>query len=1019
MSARFVVGIDLGTSNSALAYAELDEVRSARRPVIHQFEVPQLVAPGHVQPRRLLPSSLYAPAGFELTPEQTNLPWRTLEVPDEEAERKKLRLPSIVGEAAKKLGAKTPVRLIESSKSWLCHGGVNRTAAILPWHAPDGVPKLSPVEAATSLLEHLREAWDHEFAREEPSAALAAQHIVITVPASFDEVARELTLTAARKAGFNDVHLIEEPLAAFYAYIARTGGTSAATGLSGGERVLIADVGGGTTDFTLVDVRPPDDDDGVLTFERSAVGDHLLLGGDNMDLALAHAVEPALRKGGRLNAEAWAQLKLECRLAKETLFSNPDVSELPIVVTGRGSKLIGGTMRTTLTQATLEQVLIDGYYPELPAGDAARPQQTSATVGFAEYGLPYAQDPAITRHLAAFLLRHAAEGEPVAKVDALLFNGGALKPTRIRDRISRVLGQWLRSSAGGAVRDPRPLIYDEGDEALELAVARGAAYFALAREGLGVKVAGGSPREYFLGLGLEPGESVPEGHVKVVCVAPRGMQDGQRIEVPDREFMLLTNRPVRFPIYATTSPRKDPVGSVVVLAQDDLHQLPPLETVVRFGKQRAGTKVGVRLQVQRTELGTLELSCLSRMSGARFKLAFDLRAAGGLDDAPPNGAPEHQAASPPNSDAGTGPNGAGDPSTGADPSAGIPEDPSSSQVAPSGVAAEPFGGAGTRAPPEVGDIDPTRIEAAKQRLSAVFAPEPPRPDPDTVMKGLEEDLGVGRDGFPLGTLRVLAEHLLELADHRGASAAIETRWLNLVGFCLRPGFGVAVDDWRVKQLWKIHAQDVLHPSHDAAEMNWWILWRRVAGGLGRGPQQELAARLFPLLIPSLAKRAKKKPPKPQTQLSAEMWRAAAALERLGAKSRAQLGDTLVELIETKKGPRGALWCLGRIGARKLLYGPREATVRPAIVMKWIDRLMAAKRLPKDEHPAPAMIAMARLTGDRHFDLEEGQRKKIGAFLAGRGLPDELHRPLFEVVQVDQQTQVAALGDTLPTGLSLT
>lgn len=286
------------------------------------------------------------------------------------------------------------------------------------------------------------------------------------------------------------------------------------------------------------------------------------------------------------------------------------------------------------------------------------------------------------------------------------------------------------------------------------------------------------------------------------------------------------------------------------------------------------------------------------------------------------------------------------------------------------------------------------------------------------MKGLEEDLDLKRDAFGLSTLRLLGEHLLELAEYRGQSPALEARWLNLMGFCFRPGFGVAVDEWRVKQLWKIHSQDVLHPSHDAAEMNWWILWRRVAGGLGRGPQQELAARVFPRIVANLAKRAKKRPPKPQSQLAAEMWRAAASLERISAKSRGQLGDGLLDLIENKKAPRGALWCLGRIGARKLLYGPREATVRPAIAMKWIERIIAAKRLPKDEHPAPALLSMARLTGDRQFDLEEGQRRKVSNFLADKGLPEEEHRPLFELIKVDRQTQVAALGDTLPTGLSL-
>jgi molecular chaperone DnaK (HSP70) len=955
---RFVIGIDLGTSNSAVSYADLDEVRSAGRPIIHQLEITQLVAPGDLQRRRLLPSAIYEPAGFEMDAAQTSVPWSEAK----DAAR------DIAGEGAKRLGAKTPVRLIESAKSWLCHGGVNRTAPILPWHAPDDVPKKSPVDVSALFLEHMKNAWDHEF----PATPMAQQRVVITVPASFDEMARTLTLEAAKRAGLADLTLIEEPLAAFYAFIARTGGTARTTGLSGGERVLIADVGGGTTDFTLIEVRPPREgaEDEVLEFERTAVGDHLLLGGDNMDLALAHAVEPDLSKGKKLDAEGWAHLKLECRLAKETLFTHLERDDLPIVVAGRGSKLIGGTLRTKLSRQKLFETIVDGYFPTLPPGEAARPQKQKHAAGFSEYGLPYASDPAVTRHLAAFLMRHAREGEKLAKVDAILFNGGALKPTVIRDRMSEAVGRWMRETTGAEIPDPRPLVYDDADEIFEVAVARGAAYFGLVREGLGVRVGGGSPREYFLELG---GEEIPPGKVRVVCVAPRGMQDGQRIEVPNREFTLITNRPVQFPLYATTSPRKDPVGSVLDLDADEVDHLPPLQTVVKFGKQKAGTPVPVRLQVRRTELGTLELSCLSRMSGARFKLEFDLR-----------GTEEEEA--PP----------AGD----------------------GARIAEPFGGAGTRSPPQAGDVAPEKLEAAKARIDRTFRRDPPREDPDFLMKGLESDFGMPRDEFPLPSLRALGEHLLELMEMRGLSAALEARWLNLVGFCLRPGWGVPVDDWRVRQLWKIHAQGVLHPGHDPCELNWWILWRRVAGGLARGHQEELASRSFPMVIPSLAKRAKKKPPRFKTQEAAEIWRAASSLERISAKSRAQLGDALVEALEKGQSPRGALWCLARIGGRKLLYGPREATVRAQTAGEWAKRVMNLPKLPKEEDPVPCLIALARRTGDRQFDLEDTARKSIDQWLAARGVSEELRRPLHDVIEVDQSTQVTAFGEGLPTGLML-
>lgn len=941
--ARFVVGIDLGTSNSAIAYAELEEVRTEERPVIHQLEVPQLVAAGDVQQRNLLPSALYVAAGHQLRDGDTALPW------GDDKDR-------IVGEAAKRLGAKTPVRLVESAKSWLCHGGVNRTANILPWHAPDDIQKLSPVDASAAYLSHLAAAWRHEM-----DCELETQVVVVTVPASFDEIARRLTLDAAKKAGLDNITLIEEPLAAFYAYIARTGGTTRTTGLSGGERVVIADVGGGTTDFTLVEVEAGEND--ALKFERTAVGDHLLLGGDNMDLALAHAVEPLLSGGGKkLDAEGWAQLKLECRLAKETLFSNLDKDKLPIVVAGRGSKLIGGTKRAELTRELLEKTLVDGYYPALEPGEAAKPKR-QAKAGFSEVGLPYATDAGITRHLAAFLMRHKREGEKFAKVDAILFNGGALKPTRIRDRVSEVLGAWMRTTMGGDVENPRPLVYDEGDDVLELAVARGAAYFGLVREGLGLRVGGGSPREYFLGI---------EGE-QVVCIAPRGMQEGQRIEVPNREFQLVTNRPVEFPIFTSTSPRADPVGSVLALDEEDMVKLPPLQTVVKFGKQKAGTKVPVRIQARRTELGTLEVSCLSKMSGARFVLEFDLRAQDGDEDKPKQEA---------------------------------------------GVFDQPFGGAGTRAPPVTGEVDQAKLDAAKKRIDDTFKPEPPRHDPDGLMKGLEADLGMGRNDFPLGTLRLLGEHLLERMELRSISPAHEARWLNLVGFCLRPGFGVPVDDWRVKQLWKIHGKGVLHPSHDPCELNWWILWRRVAGGLGRGHQQELSSKVFPLVIPSLAKRAKRRPPKVRSQLAVECWRAAASLERIGAKSRAQLGEALLEMLGERKAPKSALWCFGRIGARKLLYGPREATVRKETAIGWAKALMALEKWPKDEHPAACLVQLSRRTGDRQFDLPDEIREKVAKWLIERGVPEDQLRPLREVVEVTAEGQGQAFGEGLPTGLTL-
>ncbi|MEE2901473.1 MAG: Hsp70 family protein [Myxococcota bacterium] len=966
--ARFVVGIDLGTSNSCVAFADLKTPNSSDRPRIEIFEIPQLIGPGDVQPRTLLPSMLYMPSKVELNEQQLRLPWQ--DSPTEDVAQKALE--PVVGYGARKLGAKTSIRLVESSKSWLCHGGVNRNANILPWHAPDSVRKISPVDAATRILLHITRAWNHEMANDDVTLRLQEQDVVITVPASFDEIARRLTLEAAKKANLQNVTLIEEPMAAFYSFVDRTGGTTSTTGLSGGEQILIADVGGGTSDFTLIQVTAPKGDDGLLGFERTAVGDHLLLGGDNMDLALAHAIEPELTQGKkRLDAEAWAQLKLECKLAKEALFTDLTRDEIPVVLAGKGRKLVGGAMRAVMHRDLLQKTILDGYYPPLQPGVDAEPTPTKRA-GFAEYGLPFAHEPAITKHLAGFLIKHAEPSASFARVDAILYNGGTLKPVTVRERIQTTLGDWFRSSGQPEAQDPKALVYDQGTESLEFAVSKGAAYFGLVRQGRGIRIGGGSPREFFVGLDDEIGSKETD-QIKVLCVAPKGMQDGQQLEVSDREFQLVTNRPVSFPLFSSNAPTKNTVGEVLTVDRNTLESLPPLQTVVKFGKQKAGTTIPVRIQAKRTELGTLELSCFSRMSGARFQLEFDLRS-----------------------------------STTEEKSA------NSNKPSPS----VPFEGAGTRAPPEEGDFAGDALERGIAYINEVYAVAPPRPDPDSIMKNLEKELGLKRDKWPLAALRPMGEHLIEISERRKISPELEARWLNLAGFCLRPGDGYPLDDWRVRQLWKVHGDGLNFPSKDPSELNWWILWRRVACGLSRGHQQELSSELFPMLIPNLAKRAKRRPPKSDSQMAVEMWRAAASLERIGAKSRAQLGSALVELISRKKTPRSGLWCLGRIGARRLLYGPREATVKPSTVTNWIEKLLSLPKLSRHEAPKDCLISLGRMTGDRQFDLEESVRLEIMAYLVQKGVAQDELKPLREVIQVDRNDAAAAFGEALPSGLRL-
>jgi molecular chaperone DnaK (HSP70) len=565
---RHVVGIDLGTTNTAVAHAAVDASGASRVVVL---DVPQLVAPGELGTRPQLPSFTYLAGEHDLAAAATALPW-------DPARR------HVVGELARAQGARVPGRMIASAKSWLCHPGVDRQAAILPWGQAEGA-KLSPIDASARVLAHVAEAWKHRTGRE-----LAGEDVVLTVPASFDEVARELTLDAAKRAGLPQVTLLEEPQAVFYAWIDAHSATARRAALAPGEHVLVCDVGGGTTDFTLI--RVGDDGD---SFERTAVGDHLLLGGDNIDIALARLVEGRL---GQLDAIQWQGLVHACRMAKEALLTDDSLASRAITVAARGSKLIGGTLRAELSRAELEQLVLEGFLPLVAA--EARPGR--ARVGLQEFGLPYAADAAITRHLAAFLARH---GWP--RVDAVLFNGGAMKPARVRARILEQLGAWQ-----GAEGRPREL---EGAEP-DLAVARGAAYYGLVRRGAGSRIRGGAARAYYVGV----------AGGQAVCVLPRGAEEGTE-HVLGEDFLMLANRPASFRLFSS-SVRSDAPGDGVTPAEhDDVVELPPLVTALRV-PGRSEVRVGVRARL--TEVGTLEVFCVEKNAtpGAegRWRLTFDLRA---------------------------------------------------------------------------------------------------------------------------------------------------------------------------------------------------------------------------------------------------------------------------------------------------------------------------------------------------------------------------------------------------------
>ena len=642
MKHRYVVGIDLGTTNCALAWTESapeHDTPAVRQPagrrraaagaarsapvaeapapeteaVIHVQDIPQLVNAGETDRRPLLPSFLYVPGPVDFAKDSTTLPWN--------------RDPGfVVGELARKRGAENPSRVVSSAKSWLSYGGANRTEPILPWGAPAEVTHLSPVDASTEYLHHLAAAFAYEVgAGGSERIALAEQDVLLTVPASFDESARQLTLQAARAAGLEHVTLLEEPQAAFYAWLDATGDRWRRR-IAVGDLILVCDVGGGTTDFSLIAVS---EESGELLLERVAVGEHILLGGDNMDLGLARLLQQRLETAGhRVESLQLQSLWHQARLAKESLLENPSIREQPVTLLGRGSRLVGGAITTSLTIDDVNQLLLEGFFPivgshEMPA--------RARRVGLQEIGLPYAADPAVTRHLARFLSRQAAgtaSGATIRRGPSglacpthVLFNGGVMKAAALRSRTVDVLNLWL-GQEGFEPLDDRHVL-ESAD--LDRAVARGAAYYGRARHGKGIRIRSGASRTYYIGIESAmpavPGLPAP---IKALCVVPFGMEEGTHAAIPNLEFGLVVGEPAEFRFLSSTIRKGDPVGALIEDWGEEIEELSPLE-VVFDGQGSDGAAVPVTLESHVTEIGTLELSCVSRDRKQRWKLELNIR----------------------------------------------------------------------------------------------------------------------------------------------------------------------------------------------------------------------------------------------------------------------------------------------------------------------------------------------------------------------------------------------------------
>ncbi len=575
----FSIGIDLGTTNSALAFTETTGEQPVRlQPIL------QLLNANEVGPEPLLPSFLYIPSANDFAPGTTALPWD--QTP-----------PYIVGKLAQRRGAEVSSRLVSSAKSWLSYSSVDRTAAMLPWKAAEGLNRISPVDASAAYLNHLRAAWDHEH----PDAPFHQQEILLTVPASFDAIARDLTERAATAAGFHNLTLLEEPQAAFYAWLERH--PDWRQRVAKGDLILVIDIGGGTTDFTLIAVT---EQNGELQLERVAVGEHILLGGDNVDLALAHTVAADLAaRGTKIDGFQLQALWSNCRLAKEKLLdpeSNAD--EVPVTILGKGSSLLGGTIRAKLQRVQIEQVL-DAFLPRVGPGEMPH---AARRAGLQEMGLPYASDPAITRHLAKFLQQSNS-----AQPTHVLFNGGVLRAPFVRDRILEVLNSWL----------PAPIRPLEGEDLMH-AVARGAAYYGAARRGKGVRIRGGIARSYYVGIESAmpavPGFAAP---VRALAVARFGMEEGTDTRIPDREFGLTINQPAEFRFFCSASRKDDAPGALIEDFGDALEELSPVEVNLTSEDEASGI-IPVSFETVITETGTLQLWCVAR-DQRRWKLEFNVR----------------------------------------------------------------------------------------------------------------------------------------------------------------------------------------------------------------------------------------------------------------------------------------------------------------------------------------------------------------------------------------------------------
>lgn len=919
---RYIIGIDLGTTNSSVAYVDTE-----KQPLsIQMFPIPQLTASGKVDPLLTLPSFCYLVNPNEWPPGTLKLPWK-----EETA--------LFVGQFAKTQGAKVPTRLIQSAKSWLCNVAANRRDKILPIETADLSQRLSPVEASAKYLTHLKEAWNATFAKGDSASEFEEQEIILTVPASFDEVARSLTIEAARLAGLQHVTLLEEPQAAFYSWISQHE-QKWQNILKAGDRILVCDVGGGTTDFSLIEVHSKETQ---LVFQRMAVGDHLLLGGDNMDVALAHFLEKRMQEEGKPSLESlqWLYLKAEARAAKEELLSSLAASDASysVVIQGTGASVVGGSLTTSIQRKELEDFLLHGFFGQYDQEEALELRKSR---GFRTMGLPYEDEPSITKHLAHFL-QQAGCLNSGQSIQYVLFNGGTMQPSTFQQAIHHVLCRWFKTDSISIL----PSV------SLDLAVARGAAYYGKVRRGLGVAIGGGSPRTYYLEVDVK--DSQGKISQKALTLLPRGSEEGSQFR-SEQTFLLRPNTPVSFHVLTSHVRLHDRQGELIPIDEQEMQLLPPIHTILRFGRRQISNEqqetIPVRLGIALTAIGTIELWLESQQTEHRWSLEFQLKSASGQENSLLTMQKQQR------------------------------QD-------------ETF----THA----------YLEEAKQLIEETFTGTTIKPG--QLMEKLEERLGINRREWSPSLLRQLWDPLLKVIAQRKRSSDYEARWWNVVGFMLRPGFGFPLDDFRIKELWKIILQDLKNAVSSDVQIQKWICYRRLSGGFNKGQQVQLASEIMAQLFDKRTGKIVIKS-KSEEYTYSEKIRALASFERIELPLKIRLGEAILERIMKNEAISADLWALARIGARHLVYGSIGQVVPKDICSKWVERLLERKG---DNTDLKFIFSqLARKTDHRELNLPDSLLNRI----INQDPTGELRSLILEERSLTQSEQEQILGDRLPAGLIL-